>query len=89
MLDDTKEKTPRAGNLIAFVVVFLSLIGGLAVVCQSGEHTWTHGHDQYRLLPIKEWNFRSGYWDGIDGHGQGTGGRIYQYGFIERVTNRP
>lgn len=83
MLDDAKPKTRRAGSLIPFLIILLSLIGGLAVVCQTGEHTWSCGHDVYRLLPIKSWRIGSGTWEGNPGGKFGCG-CYYDYGFVER-----
>jgi len=89
MLDNAKPKRELSKRVRPVLLAGLILLSGLAIVCQSGEYTWKHGHDRYRLLKVWEWDIVEGYWDGTDGHGHRTAGRIYKYGIVNRITNMP
>lgn len=60
----------------------LTLVVAFVCVCQFVRPSWRVGHDEYKLLPVQDWDFGPGYWDGVS-----TGGRFYDCGPIERITN--
>lgn len=66
---------------IVRAALLVSLVA-FVCVCQFVRPAWRVGHDEVRLLPVQDWGFGAGYWDGVS-----TGGRIYRYGPVERTTN--
>ncbi len=83
-----KKLKSRRRVWVKFLVALTIVIGAMAVVGQTCQPVIHVGHDDYMLMPISEWGFGSGYWDGFNAHTrQGTGGRIISYGIVWRSTN--
>ena len=87
MAQDVSDGPPkRNGAVAAYVVVVL--LAALIIARQLVHPAWETRHDSYQLLPVQEWGFGVGYWDGVNPTTrQGVSGRIYGCGFIERSTN--
>lgn len=89
--EEPRKKPQRAGPAPVLGAILLILVC-LTAYCQTAHRTWTTRHDSYRLLPVQEWGIAigpdAGYWDGINmATHRGVGGRIEDYGIIERMTN--
>ncbi len=75
---------------VTFAVSALLFLLAFAGICQIARSPWRVGRNEYVLLPIGEWGFGTGHWDGYDLRArQGIGGRVYYYGVVRRVTNSP
>ena len=89
-----KDEAAKRSKLIylPYAVVIIMLLT-LAAVGQFVRPSVTIGHDEWSLLPVREWGImvgnNAGFWDGVKSRThQGVGGRIYVYGCLERMTNR-
>ena len=69
-----KKPKSRLLGWVKFFVVLTAITGVVAVVGQTCHSVIRVGHDDYMLMPISEWGFGSGYWDGFNAPGKALAG---------------
>jgi hypothetical protein len=68
-------------NILVSVAMLVLLITFLSV-CQFSHLSWRVGHNELSLVPVRDWGFGDGFWDGVS-----SGGRIYDCGPLHYETN--